>query len=79
METDPSNVARCQDWSPRQIWLSVRKLVETVAATSYPGSKSHTCASPSATISHHDDAFAGAPDNRNAYQPFRGLQAVCRG
>jgi hypothetical protein len=39
METDPSNSARCHDWSPRQIWLSVRKLVETAAATSYPGSK----------------------------------------
>ena len=34
METDPSNSARCQDWSPRQIWVSVGKLVETVAATS---------------------------------------------
>src|SRR6476660_5939777 len=64
--TVPSSSACDQRTSPRQMRVSVRRLVSMVAATSWPGSKSHTSASPLATTSHQRDALGATPSRRNA-------------
>ena len=64
--TLPSSDAGDQPTSPRQMRVSVRRSISIVPATSKPGSKSHTPASPSLTTSHHRDALCGASPRRNA-------------